>query len=672
MSGAGDVNGDGFDDLIIGAHAINSGYVVFGMSTGFAPTLDLHALNGTTGFQLKGSSGFAGQTVSSVGDVNGDGFDDLIIAAPPSSYVVFGKSGGFSSFIALSSLDGVTGFQLNGSGRSVSGGGDVNGDGFDDIVIGVASSSGEEAGESYVVFGGNFTGGMETQVGDATGNTLTANQGAGVVDVLVGGLGDDTLISDGGADILRGAGGDDTLVIPDVSFNNSRRLIGGNGTDTLRLDAAGITLDLTTISDNRIVDFEIIDITGSGRNSLTLNFLEVVNLSSTSNTLRVFQDAGDTVNFGTGWTQETNEIIDMVVYEVFTQESAVLKLQRINTFSISETDVGTSVSESGSTDSFDIVLIGPPESDVVLTVVSGNQAEAVVSPSTLTFTTESWNEPQTVSVSAVDDSAVDGNQTVSVTVSVDVANSDDAFENVDGQTVIVTTIDNEVITVSLDGDGSLTIDDSSTDGLADNLTLLVLSSELLIFDSNNVLVTLVGTQVSDNEVRVPLTLITSQRVIVNQNQGNDRLNAASLGVNLVLEAAGGPGDDTITGSSQSDTISGGTGNDSIVAGNGDDIVDGGDGNDDLDGGSGNDTLNVTADAHLTISTANTTGAGNDSHSGFEQATLTAGPGNNRLNASDAGIPVTLLGLGGPGIDRLDGGDGTDFVEITGTSIVLTD
>jgi len=75
--------------------------------------------------------------------------------------VVFGNDGGFPASLELSSLDGTNGFVLNGideddfSGFSVSGTGDVNGDGIDDLIIGArgADPFGESAGESYVVFG---------------------------------------------------------------------------------------------------------------------------------------------------------------------------------------------------------------------------------------------------------------------------------------------------------------------------------------------------------------------------------------------------------------------------------------------------------------------------------------------------------------------------------------
>ncbi|ELR99491.1 integrin alpha, partial [Gloeocapsa sp. PCC 73106] len=132
VSSAGDVNGDGIDDLIIGAFGADpngsysgSSYVVFGKSTPFNPILNLSSLDGTNGFTLNGvaANDRSGVSVSSAGDINGDGIEDLIIgasnadpngSASGSSYVVFGKSTPFSSTLNLSTLDGSNGFTLNG------------------------------------------------------------------------------------------------------------------------------------------------------------------------------------------------------------------------------------------------------------------------------------------------------------------------------------------------------------------------------------------------------------------------------------------------------------------------------------------------------------------------------------------------------------------------------
>ncbi len=179
VASAGDMNGDTFDDLIIGAlnadaNGSSSGkaYVVFGTDAGFPAAFELSTLDGSTGFVLSGANGddHAGVSVSSAGDVNGDGFGDVIIGAAlanptgavtGAAYVVFGSDAPFPPDLGLGSLDGTLGFAIHGAapgddtGLSVAGLGDINADGIDDLIVGVArlDTAGADAGGAYVICG---------------------------------------------------------------------------------------------------------------------------------------------------------------------------------------------------------------------------------------------------------------------------------------------------------------------------------------------------------------------------------------------------------------------------------------------------------------------------------------------------------------------------------------
>ena len=124
-------------------------------------------------------------------------------------------------------------------------------------------------------------------------------------------------------------------------------------------------------------------------------------------------------------------------------------------FTFAETDGSTTVDESGTNDTFTVVLDSQPTSNVVLTVISSDVNEVTTSGS-LTFNSTNWDSPQVVTLTGVEDNSDDGVQTVSVVLSVDDANSDDAFDGLADQAISVT-VTEPVLTVLNTDDASLDV-----------------------------------------------------------------------------------------------------------------------------------------------------------------------------------------------------------------------
>ncbi len=389
VSTAGDLNGDGFEDMILGLRrgdgAGNATYnageavVVFGSAAG-PSDINVGAADFTTsgkGFRIFGADveDRLG-SVSSAGDVNGDGFDDLIIGAyrgdgqgntrnsSGESVVFFGKATGFGN-IDLATVDVAAsgqGFRIFGAdaadqaGRSVSSAGDINGDGFDDLIVGAIYGDGSgngksDAGEAIVIFGGDFLSGV-VFAGNNADNTLT---GTSADETFVGGQGNDTLVGGGGSDAFQGGEGDDMV---ELGSTLARRADGGSGIDTVKLDAVngGGTLDLTGLDSNRFQNIEKIDLSGSAANTLLLSKLAVLGMAGSNgnafddNTILIKGDAGDSLKIFDGWSRGatvTDPFSETGSFVTYTNGPARLLVESDVKVSTGAIDAGTMTASQG-------------------------------------------------------------------------------------------------------------------------------------------------------------------------------------------------------------------------------------------------------------------------------------------------------------------------------------
>src|SRR5262245_56665977 len=769
VASAGDINGDGLADLIIGApdespngrEQAGAAYVIFGQTGGLS-NINLANLAPSDGFRIIGAAteDNTGYSVSSAGDFNGDGFADIIVGAPNadpdgrtntgSAYVIFGKASGFGD-IDLASLSATDGFQIAGpagqvyfglgnlTGFSVASAGDVNGDGYSDLLVGVPGFY--SPGTAYVIYGEPSS--AVNKVGTANADRLF---GGDFNDTLSGGDGNDLLGGGEGDDLLTGGAGSDSFVyarfgeqydkvtdfqqgldVIDVaaanidSFATVQKLLSndaqGNAVITTVFDGLTSTMTVTGISAERLTAADFVFAGDDSYPPVGTDNADDLFGGGGSNSLlgkagddRLFGEQGrDTLEGGAGADLlDGGEGIDEVDYRT-AQAGVDASLASGGTAGDAAGDRYVSIENMVGSE-FDDVLEGDDQANTIL-ALSGNNVVRGLGGDDHLF---GGNESDTFYGGAGADE-MDG------AGGFDYARYDDAPS---GVTVALGAGSGDAA-----GDRLLNIEGIVGSAFADTLGGGSGNNDLQGGAGDDVLMgrwgddTLDGGNGSDSAVfsgargsyQVSFDAATQTYFIDDLREGSpdgtDHVRnveafvfadgavpaASVLDGNPITTSIGDDGDNTLTGTALANEIHGVGGNDTLAGLAGEDMLDGGDGDDMLDGGTGVDTASyASAGSGVTVSLAvagpqSTDGAGVDTlvsienlaGSAFEDqltgdavANVISGlDGNARLEGG-AGNDTLLGGtgddilIGGAGADALDGGPGFDLVSYeTSTTVV---
>lgn len=483
VAALGDLDGDGITDIAVGAHgkggAANKGavHIVLLNSDGTAKS-DLEISDGQSNGPTLSNGDYFGRSVTSLGDIDGDGVPDLAVGATGDD--TGGTDRGAVHILRLNSdgtvkaknkiANGTTGAPTLANsdffGSAVAAVGDQDGDGVTDLAVGAFFDDTGDVGSDHgaihiLLMNSDGTPKSSKKIAKNTngGPTLTGDDHFGSAIAYLGNLDNDGLGDLAVGAYFNSTGGPNRGAVFTLFLKAAAPEIDvlGNGVSIADGDTTPATADHTdfgnvTVTSGTIVrTFTVanegsLDVTLSGSPKVVIGGTNAADFTVTvlpSGTITpgattTFQITFDPSGVGTRTATVSIDNNDA------NENPYNFTIQGFGLGGFTVTEIGgTTVSEPNTTDTVSVVLDVQPTSDVVITVGSSNTGEATVSPTSLTFTSVNWATPQTVTVTAADESLVDGTQTSTLTFSINDASSDNAFDPLADQTVTVTTLDDD-------------------------------------------------------------------------------------------------------------------------------------------------------------------------------------------------------------------------------------